>query len=367
MTATSGDMRLSQITTMRVGGPGEDFVFAQDVDTIIETVRAADDAGTPLLVVGGGSNVVVADDGFAGTVLQVGTRGISVETDDLCGGVIVHVQAGEPWDDFVAQACEQEWSGIEALSGIPGSTGATPVQNVGAYGQEVSQTIWQVKVYDRVKKRIKTLFNADCQFAYRHSLLKATIGGEFGPSPRYIVLSVAFQLRPTSMSQPVAYAALAHDLGVELGERVPLQAAREAVLAQRAQRGMVLDPDDHDTWSCGSFFTNPIIGSEQMAEVRSKATALLGDEGPKPPEFPQADGSIKTSAAWLIDKAGYGKGYGAPAAATLSTKHPLAITNRGEAGSEDVVALAREIRAGVLDAFGVELVNEPVFVGLELA
>lgn len=359
-------MQLSAITTLRVGGPAQDFVFAQDVDTVIDTVRQADEAGTPLLVVGGGSNLVISDEGFAGTVLQIGTRGVSVETDDLCGGVIVHVQAGEPWDDFVSRACEQEWSGIEALSGIPGSTGATPVQNVGAYGQEVSQTIWQVKVYDRVKKQVKTLFNADCDFGYRHSALKATIGGEFGPSPRYIVLSVAFQLRPTAMSQPVAYAALAQGLGVELGQRVPLTDARNAVLAQRAQRGMVLDPQDHDTWSCGSFFTNPILTSDQMAQVRAKATDLLGEDGPKPPEFAQADGSVKTSAAWLLDKAGFGKGYGAPAAATLSTKHPLAVTNRGSAGSSDVLALAQEVRAGVLDAFGVALVNEPVFVGLEL-
>lgn len=360
-------MRLAQITTMRVGGPAESFVRAQDIDTIIETVAAADQTGTPLLVVGGGSNLVVSDEGFAGVVLQIANRGISVESDDMCGGVIVHVQAGEPWDDLVAHACTQEWSGIEALSGIPGSSGATPVQNVGAYGQEVSQTIWQVKVYDRVKRQVKTLFNADCQFSYRHSLLKATIGGQFGPSPRYIVLSVAFQLRPTPMSQPIRYAALADGLGVALGDRVPLQQARQAVLAQRAQRGMVLDADDHDTWSCGSFFTNPILSLEQMAQVRARAADLLGEQGPKPPEFAQEDGSVKTSAAWLIDKAGYGKGFGSPGRATLSTKHPLAVTNRGQAGSIEVVALAGQVRDGVLAAFGVTLVNEPVFVGVEFS
>ena len=306
-------------------------------------------------MVGGGSNLVVSDDGFPGTVVRIATSGVTVESADLCGGVMVRVAAGEGWDEFVARAVSEGWSGIEALSGIPGCTGATPVQNVGAYGQEVAQTIASVRVWDRHEQRVRTFSNLDCAFTYRHSIFKS--------HTRYVVLDVLFQLIPGELSQPVGYADLARQLGVETGDRVPLADAREAVLEQRRARGMVLDPADHDTWSCGSFFTNPILRVEEFDALEARAAERLGAQGPPPPRFADPDGNVKTSAAWLIDKAGFGKGYGLPGPAALSTKHTLAITNRGGAKADDVAALAREIRDGVRDAFGVSLVNEPVFVG----
>jgi UDP-N-acetylmuramate dehydrogenase len=284
--------------------------------------------------------------------------------------VSVTVAAGEVWDDVVAHACEQGWSGIEALSGIPGATGATPVQNVGAYGQEVAQTIASVRVWDRTEARVRTLFVDDLEFTYRHSILKDSVVGPEAPAgavtPRHIVLSVTFLLRPTELSQPVGYAALADGLGVQLGARVPLGQAREAVLAQRRNRGMVLDAADHDTWSCGSFFTNPILPAREYAELLTRAAARLGPEGPVPPRFPAPDGQVKTSAAWLIDKAGFAKGHGMPGPAALSTKHTLALTNRGSARAADLLDLAHEVGEGVHRAFGVRLVNEPVLVGLAL-
>jgi UDP-N-acetylmuramate dehydrogenase len=313
-----------------------------------------------LLVLAGGSNLVIADEGFAGSVVRIATSGVSVESAGS-GAVMVRVAAGEVWDDVVVQAVIQGWSGIEALSGIPGCAGATPIQNVGAYGQEVAQTIAEVRVWDRREQRVHTFANADCRFTYRHSLFKA--------EPRYVVLEVVFQLRVARLSGPVDYAGLAHALGVEAGERVPLADAREAVLAQRRQRGMVLDAADHDTWSCGSFFTNPIMSAGSYAVLQDRVQARLGG-GPertvRVPRFDAPDGQVKTVAAWLIDKAGFSKGYRMPGPAALSTKHVLAVTNRGSATADDVVALAREIRDGVQDAFGVSLVNEPVLVGTSL-
>ena len=362
--------RLAELTTMRVGGPARAFVTATTEAELIDAVRSADEAGEPLLVVGGGSNLLVADEGFAGTVVLVRTTGIEVPDASACGGVTATVAAGEVWDDVVAHACEQGWSGIEALSGIPGATGATPVQNVGAYGQEVAQTIASVRVWDRTQARVRTLFADDLLFTYRHSVLKDSMLGPQAPAgavtPRHIVLSVTFSLRPTELSQPVGYAALADGLGVELGARVPLGQAREAVLAQRRQRGMVLDAADHDTWTCGSLFTTPILPSSEFSELLTRAAAHLGPQAPVPPQFPSAEGMVKTSAAWLIDKAGFAKGHGLPGPAALSTKHTLALTNRGSARASDVVALAREVKAGVHEAFGVSLVNEPVLVGLRL-
>lgn len=369
-TGRSADPELASLTTMRVGGPARTLVTATSEQELIEAVTAADDAGEPLLVVGGGSNLLVADEGFDGTVVLVRTTGIEVPDSSACGGVSVTVAAGEVWDDVVARAVEQGWSGIEALSGIPGSAGATPVQNVGAYGQEVAQTIAQVRVWDRVEQRVRTMFAADLAFSYRHSLLKESVVGAAAPAgavtPRHVVLSVTFSLRPTELSQPVRYAALAEGLGVELGARVPLAEAREAVLAQRRNRGMVLDAADHDTWSCGSFFTNPILPAQEYAELVARAADRLGPEAPPPPQYPSAEGTVKTSAAWLIDRAGFGKGHRMPGPAALSTKHTLALTNRGSARASDLLDLAREVRDGVRDAFGVTLVNEPVLVGLTL-
>jgi UDP-N-acetylmuramate dehydrogenase len=353
------DVPLASLTTMRVGGPAARLVTAQTIDEVVDAVREVDDADEPLLVLGGGSNLVVADAGFAGSVVRLATDGVSVESADLCGGVMVRVAAGVVWDDFVAQAVREGWSGVEALSGIPGSTGATPVQNVGAYGQEVAQTIASVRVYDRAQQQVRTLASHDCDFTYRHSVFKAT--------SRYVVLDVLFQLIPSELSQPVRYADLARQLGVEPGDRVPLGEAREAVLAQRRLRGMVLDEADHDTWSCGSFFTNPILSAQRFAALESRAGTRLGPHASTPPRFTDTDGNVKTSAAWLIDKAGFAKGFALPGSgAALSTKHTLAITNRGEATAHDIAALARHLQEGVHDAFGVTLVNEPTFVGHEL-
>ena len=350
---------LSGLTTMRVGGPAQRLVTVETTDELVDAIREVDDADEALLVVGGGSNLVISDEGFAGSVVRIATSGVSVESTDS-GEVMVRVAAGEVWDHVVQKAVAQGWSGIEALSGVPGCAGATPIQNVGAYGQEVAQTIASVRVWDRREQQVDTFGNADCRFTYRHSLFKA--------ESRYVVLDVVFQLRLTPLSGPVDYAGLALALGVDAGERVPLAEAREAVLAQRRRRGMVLDAADHDTWSCGSFFTNPIMSTSSYAELQDRVRARLGsnDEPARLPRFDAPQGQVKTSAAWLIDKAGFGKGYRMPGPAALSTKHPLAVTNRGSATAVDVVALAREIRDGVHDVFGVSLVNEPVLVGISL-
>lgn len=352
------DAPLSEHTTMRVGGPAQRLVVAETIDEVVDAVREVDDAQEPLLVLGGGSNLVIADAGFDGTVVKVATSGIEVESDDSCGGAMVRVAAGEVWDDVVTHAVAQGWSGIEALSGIPGSAGATPVQNVGAYGQDVAQTIARVRVWDRGTQTVRTLSAPECRFTYRHSLFKA--------SSNYVVLDVTFQFKVADLSQPIAYADLAKGLGVEVGARVPLGDAREAVLEQRRKRGMVLDAADHDTWSCGSFFTNPIMSAARFEDLESRVRAELGADGPTPPRFPDDSGAVKTSAAWLIDKAGFTKGFGMPGPAALSTKHTLAVTNRGSATAADVAALARQVRDGVMDRFGVTLVNEPVFVGHDL-
>jgi UDP-N-acetylmuramate dehydrogenase len=352
------DVPLAGLTTMRVGGPAARLVTAETTDEVVDAVREVDDADEPLLVLSGGSNLVISDEGFPGTVVHIASSGVTVESADACGGVLVRVAAGEVWDDVVARAVDEGWAGVEALSGIPGLTGATPVQNVGAYGQDVSQTIAQVRTWDREAQAVRTFTNADCDFVYRHSRFKGT--------DRYVVLDVLFQFERADLARPVAYADLAAGLGVELGTRVPLGDARQAVLDQRRRRGMVLDADDHDTWSCGSFFTNPIMSADDFDDFAERAAERLGLEAPQPPRFPEPGGRVKTSAAWLIEKAGFGKGFGLPAPAALSTKHTLAITNRGGATAADVAALARQIRDGVRDAFGVTLVNEPIFVGHEL-
>jgi UDP-N-acetylmuramate dehydrogenase len=316
---------------------------------LVAAVDEADQRGEPVLVLGGGSNLVVADDGFDGTVVEVATSGVSADSDgpeDLAclGAVTVTVAAGEGWDALVALAVDKGWVGIEALSGIPGQAGATPIQNVGAYGQEVAQTIARVRTWDRGARELRTFAAADCGFGYRTSRFKEEPG-------RYVVLEVTYLLRQATLGAPVAYAELARALGVAEGERAPLTAVREAVLGLRRGKGMVLDPDDHDTWSAGSFFTNPFVAPDAVPDGA--------------PAYPQPDGRVKTSAAWLIDHAGFGKGYGA-GRVTLSTKHTLALTNRGGATTEELLALAREIRAGVRSAYGIELVNEPVLVGCAL-
>jgi len=348
---------LSGLTTLRLGGPAAELVEAHDEATLIEAVGSADAAGQPVLVVGGGSNLVVSDDGFPGRVVLVRNSTFSVEAD-TCGGVYVEVGAGHDWDQVVATAVDSGWVGIEALSGIPGTSGATPIQNVGAYGQEVASTITEVVAYDRRTRETVTLPNADCAFSYRHSRFKAD-------PERYVVLRVRFRLEDADgLSAPLRYAETARALGVGAGDRVPLADARETVLKLRAGKGMVLDPEDHDTWSAGSFFTNPILTDEEFAAFRTRVRARLGD-GVEPPAYPAGKGHTKTSAAWLIDKAGFTKGYGT-GPARISTKHTLALTNRGGATTEDLLALAREVVAGVREAFGIMLVNEPVTVGVSL-
>lgn len=341
---------------MRVGGPAERLVTVETIDELVDAIREVDDADEPLLLVAGGSNLVVCDAGFRGSVVRIETSGIWVESADS-SSVTVRVAAGEVWDNVVLRAVLEGWSGIEALSGIPGCAGATPIQNVGAYGQEVAMSIASVRLWDRQEQQVQVFANTDCQFTYRHSLFKA--------EPRWVVLDVTFQLTVATLSGPVAYGDLARALGVQVGQRVPLADVRSAVLAQRHQKGMLLDPADHDTWSCGSFFTNPVMSAGSFAALQDRVQARLGsgDSSARPPHFDAPSGQIKTSAAWLIDKAGFGKGYRMPGPAALSTKHPLVVTNRGSATAADIVGLAREVRDGVQDAFGVSLVNEPVLVG----
>ena len=337
---------LADRTTLRLGGPAGRCVSPRTADDLVEAVAQADAVGEPVLLLAGGSNLVVADEGFAGLVVDVVTRGVQVDADSS-GGALVTVAAGERWEDLVARAVAEEWSGVEALAGIPGSVGATPVQNVGAYGQEVADTIARVRAYDRQERRVHTLSAVECGFAYRWSRFKAEPG-------RWVVLEVTFQLRLGSLGAPVRYAELARTLGVEIGGRAAAVEVREAVLALRGAKGMVLDAADPDTWSAGSFFTNPVV---PVADVPDGA-----------PAWPQDD-RVKTSAAWLIEHAGFGKGYGldrAGARVGLSTKHTLALTNRGGASTDELLDLAREIRDGVADRFGITLVNEPVLVGCSL-
>jgi UDP-N-acetylmuramate dehydrogenase len=337
---------LAERTTLRLGGPATRVVAAQSSTELVDLVAAADQDGEPLLVLGGGSNLVVGDAGFDGVVVDVASRGVQVESDS-CGGAMVTVAAGEDWDQLVERAVAEQWRGVEALSGIPGRVGATPIQNVGAYGQEVSDTVARVRTYDRHERRVRTLAGPDCGFGYRWSRFKA------GPG-RWVVLEVTFQLRLGSLGEPVRYAELARTLGLEPGDRAPSDEVRRAVLGLRSAKGMVLDPVDHDTWSAGSFFTNPVLEPDQVPEGA--------------PAWPQGE-RVKTSAAWLIEHAGLTKGYGLDRGSGrvgLSTKHTLALTNRGGATTEELLDLAREIRDGVRERFGVTLVNEPVLVGCHL-
>ncbi|GAA5699669.1 UDP-N-acetylenolpyruvoylglucosamine reductase [Streptomyces avermitilis] len=346
------DAPLAPLTTFRLGGPATRLITATTDAEVIAAVREADDSGTPLLLIGGGSNLVIGDKGFAGTALRIATTGFGLD------GTKVELAAGEVWTDAVARTVEAGLAGIECLAGIPGSAGATPIQNVGAYGQEVSSTITEVIAYDRKTHETVTIPNAECAFSYRHSRFKAD-------PERYVVLRVRFELEDADgLSAPVKYAETARALGVEPGDRVPLAAARETVLGLRSGKGMVLDPEDHDTWSAGSFFTNPILTEAECAAFHARVRERLGADA-VPPAYPAGDGRTKTSAAWLIDKSGFTKGYGS-GPARISTKHTLALTNRGEATTEDLLALAREVVAGVRDAFGITLVNEPVTVGVEL-
>ncbi|MCW2581914.1 MAG: murB [Klenkia sp.] len=324
---------LSELTTLRVGGPVDRLVEATTADELVDAVRDADAAGRPLLLLGGGSNVVAPDAGWPGDVVAVRSRGI-VRTGDA-----LEVQAGEPWDDLVAHTVAEGLAGIEALSGIPGSTGATPVQNVGAYGQEVAQTITAVRVLDRRDGSVRTLSPADCGFAYRDSALKQHPGV-------FVVLTVTFGLEASPLSMPVGYAELARRLGVAPGDRAPLADVRAAVVELRRGKGMVLDPADPDSRSAGSFFTNPVVPASMAVEGC--------------PSWPAGE-DVKLSAAWLVQHAGFGRGTRSGHVGT-SSRHSLALTTEPGATADELLAFADRVVDAVRDRFGVTLVREPTAV-----
>ncbi|MDY6055609.1 UDP-N-acetylmuramate dehydrogenase [Micrococcus sp.] len=394
--------RLADHTTTRVGGPARRWVSARSEAAAVEAVRAADAAGEPLFVLGGGSNTLMADAGFEGTVVHMAFDGLEVlgegETDPEMaepdatdrGGdaVVVRVAAGHRWDDAVAWTVEHGLAGIEALSGIPGSAGATPVQNVGAYGADVSQVLVSLRAWDRQAPgggAVVELSADELRFGYRDSIIKRSMVDSGAPSPRWIVLSIDLRLRRAASgaepTAPVRYAQLAKALGVEEGSQAGLRTVREQVLALRASKGMVSDGEDHDTWSTGSYFTNPIVPASVRARLPEGAPAFAAGTAPDGTEL------VKLSAAWLIDHAGYGRGFGLPEVApreggpdgrgpdgtglaggraSLSTKHTLAVTNRGGASTEDVLTIARAVRDGVRERFGVELHHEPMIIGTRL-
>src|SRR6266567_3304584 len=376
---------LSGYTTLRLGGPAARLTEARTADEVVAAVREADAAGEPLLVLGGGSNLVVSDEGFPGTVLRVTTTGIAVR--EAGERVLLTVAAGENWDRLVEWSVAEKLAGLECLAGIPGLAGATPIQNVGAYGQEVAATITAVTVLDRDTGAVTALAGGDCGFGYRTSRFKRTRwpsrppgpgagppGSGIAPTGRYVVLDVTFALGRDPMSVPVRYSELAARLGVRPGERAPLADVRGAVLELRRGKGMVLDPADPDTASAGSFFTNPVLGRAEIARLERVASARR--PGARVPAYPvgggaspggrEGSGHVKVPAAWLIEQAGFGKGYPGHGTARISSKHTLALTNVGGASAADLIGLAREIVAGVRSAFGIELVSEPVLVGLAL-
>ncbi|GAA0931259.1 UDP-N-acetylmuramate dehydrogenase [Pseudonocardia zijingensis] len=334
--------RLAPLTTLRLGGPAQRFVEATTADAVVREVRAADAAGEPLLLLGGGSNVVIADEGWPGTVVHVANTGRRVERRPD-GSVLLTVEAGTEWDEVVAACVADGLGGLECLSGIPGRTGATPVQNVGAYGVEVSDLLVDVDLYDRRSGAVRThVPAAELGLAYRTSVLKGRDDA--------VVLRVRFALPGTADSAPVRYPELARTLGVEVGGQVPAAAAREAVLDLRRGKGMVLDAHDHDTWSAGSFFTNPVLPE--------------GDVPDGAPRYPAGPGLAKVPAAWLIERAGFRRGHPGPGGRVgLSGKHVLALTNRGRGTTAELLALAREVRDGVSSRWGVTLSPEPVLVG----
>lgn len=336
--------QLSDYTSLRVGGPATNFV---EVSTEAEIVSAIEGAGdSPILIMGGGTNMLVSDAGFNGTVIRISNTNIESEVD-ACSGATLTIGAGENWDAFVETTISRGFAGLETLSGIPGTVGAAPIQNIGAYGHEVSEFITRVRTYDRREKAIRTFTNSECEFSYRSSKFKLE-------KDRYVVLDVAFQLRLGEMTTPIIYTELAAALGITVGEKAGVLVTREKTLALRAQKGMLLKSEDHDSWSAGSFFTNPIITSE----VASK----LPDDAPR---WIQNDGRVKVSAAWLMEHAGVHKG-DSVSGARISSKHVLALTNSGTATASDIAALAKEAREKVLSTFGIELIPEVNLVGINL-
>src|SRR5436305_5403579 len=296
-------MRLADFTTARLGGPARAFARAETEDELIDAVRSADAAGHPVLILGGGSNLVVADEGFDGTVIQVATRGVTRGASASANPGELTAAAGEEWDGVVARTVAEGLAGLECLSGIPGLTGATPMQNVGAYGQEVSDTITRVRVWDRVAAEVLELPAASCGFGYRTS--------RFRGSERFVVLSVTFTLAAQARSAPIRYAELAAALGVAPGDRVDGTEARAAAIELRQRKGMVIDPADPDTRRAGSFFLHPALDPATLAAVEAAARTRCGPDT-RVPRF-QVEGSggglVKVPAAWLIERAGFGKGY----------------------------------------------------------
>jgi UDP-N-acetylmuramate dehydrogenase len=341
----SDNAPIAPLTTLRLGGRAKRLVTAERESELVDIVREVDLRKDKLLVIGGGSNLVVSDAGFDGTVVRIGTRGRVVEGDE------VTVQAGEPWDDLVGSLVDDGFAGVECLAGIPGLAGATPMQNVGAYGQDVSETLVRLRAFDRDRGEIVTFEKADCHFSYRNSVFRGR--------DRHVILEVTFRLERTRTSRPIRYAELARALSVSEGATAPLEEVKRTVCELRRKKGMVLDPSDPDTTSAGSFFTNPILDAEALERVRSRW------DGPPMPVFPEPDGRFKLSAGWLIENAGFKKGLTVGRVA-VSSKHALALTNRGGATTKELVALARQLRAGVFARFGVMLENEPVFVGVSL-
>jgi UDP-N-acetylmuramate dehydrogenase len=362
-------INFSDLTTLRVGGPARNLVEAATRADLIATAQEFWAAPEDWLVLGGGSNLVVADAGFDGNVVRVANRGIDRASD---GVPRIRIEAGEPWDAVVAFAVENGLAGIEALSGIPGTAGAGPIQNIGAYGQQLSDTLVAVDFLDFESGEVGTLGAGDLHLGYRTSALKR---GRLG-----VVLSLELELHAAGgQSDPIAYAQLASALGVSIGDRVPLADARGAVLALRASKGMVWNPADPDSISAGSFFTNPIVSETFARTLPSDAPRFptepeeaprvlpLGSEIPVR-EAPSLDEyQVKLSAAWLIERAGIERGFALPGSgAAISTKHTLAIVNRGTATAADVVQLAGYVRTRVLSEFGVGLQPEPMLVGVQV-
>jgi len=337
---------LANHTSLRIGGPAKNFVHATTEEELVNAVKAADAAGEEVLIIGGGSNVLVSDAGINGTVIRVETKGNTYHVDACSGGMIT-VAAGEDWDQFVAWILEKGFAGLETMSGIPGTVGGAPIQNIGAYGHEVSEVIARVRTWDRKAGAYKTFSNSECEFSYRSSIFKKNPG-------RYVIIDVTFQLRNGEMSLPIKYKELASYLGVELETRVLVSEVRKAVLALRAAKGMLLDAKDHDTWSAGSFFVNPVLSAEASAKLPADA-----------PKWVQEDGRVKTSAAWLMENAGVKKGQ-IHNGAGVSNKHVLALINNGSASAADIADLARSARGAVKEKLGIVLEADVQFVGLSL-
>jgi UDP-N-acetylmuramate dehydrogenase len=345
---------LAPYTTLRIGGPARYFAGAQNEDQLLEALAYATALGLPVFILGGGSNVLFADEGFPGLVLHVAIKGIGWSSDG-----VVTASAGEDWDEFVRQCVERELAGIECLSGIPGLAGGTPVQNVGAYGQDVSETITSVRVYDLLANRIIELSNAACCFGYRASIFNTSERG------RYIVLAATFALNPRG-APAIRYPDL-DNIFAGSSTRPALKDVREAVRSIRSRKAMLLVPGDPDCYSAGSFFKNPIVTAaffERMKDDARDRNTIASDQ--EVPHYSVGDGGVKVPAAWLIEHAGFQKGY-TRGRAGISSKHSLAIINRGGATAREVLGLANEIQERVQAKFGIYLQPEPVLAGFEVA